>query len=273
MLNRYESTVLSGTKMDNSDRGGLVNEEQPIFILLSFILLLTIAAQIGSLAFTSSFGGKDFQSIILPSILLLSLVTIPLAGLGIWLGRQIGLGMPLFAALFRNQLGSWKKLSEDAKIAITFGLVLGGLLVLVRILTKAYLPPELPAYGHRGVIGGLLVSVGAAIGEEVWFRLGLMTILVWSLMRLFGHQELRPSIVWTVVLVTSISFGLAHLPQLLSYGAGSTVGVVGTIFGNTIVGVFYGWCYWRRSLAAAILAHFSVDVAIHVIPAIVSKVG
>ena len=247
-----------------------LNDKQPLLTSLLFILLLTIAAQLGSLAFTSSTGGKDFQSMVLPSIFALSLVTIPLAGSGIWLGRHIGLGIPLLAALSRNQPGSWKKLFEDATITIPLGLVIGGLLVLVRILTESYLPPELPAYGHRGVIGGLLVSVGAAIGEEVWFRLGLMTILVWALMRLLGHEELRPAVVWAVVLVTSIGFGFAHVPQLLSYGAGSMIGVMGTIIGNTIVGIFYGWCYWRRSLVAAILAHFSVDIAIHVFPALIS---
>lgn len=259
--------------MDNSDNVRSQTNEMPIAISLFFILLLTIAAQIGSLAFTSSTNGKDFQSIVFPSIAILSLVTIPLAGLGLWFGRQIGLGIPVLSAIYLKEPGSWKRIGEDAKIAIIFGLLLGGLLVLIRIFTESYLPPELPAYGHRGVIGGLLVSVGAAIGEEVWFRLGLVTILVWLLMRLLGHRELRPKVVWTIILVTSIGFGLAHLPQLLSYGAGSSAGVVGTILGNTIVGIFYGWCYWRRSLLAAILAHFSVDVALHVIPAIFSKVG
>ena len=262
---------MTDAKMEKSNRDILGVEEQPLFPLVLFILLLTIVAQMGSLAFTSSIGDKDFQSIVLPSMLVLTLVTLPLAGLGIWFGRQIGLGVPLLAALWRNQPGVWKKLFEDAKIAIIMGLLLGGLLVLARVLTESYLPPELPAYGHRGVLGGLLVSVGAAVGEEVWFRLGLMTILVGSLMRLLDHQELRPVVVWTIVVVTSLGFGFAHLPQLVSSGAGSAAGIIGTVFGNTIVGVFYGWCYWRRSLVAAILAHFSVDVAIHVIPAIFSR--
>jgi membrane protease YdiL (CAAX protease family) len=33
------------------------------------------------------------------------------------------------------------------------------------------------------------------------------------------------------------------------------------------VGLLYGWCYWKRSLIAAMVAHFSVDVVIHVLPA------
>ncbi len=259
--------------MDTTDTVKHQNNELPIAISLLIILLLTIAAQIGSLAYTSSTGAKDFQSILLPSISLLSLVTLPLAGLGLLLGRQVGLGIPLLTALFLKRPGSGKTLVENAKVAVILGLFLGGMLVLLRSLTESYLPPELPAYGHRGVVGGLLVSVGAAIGEEVWFRLGVMTILSWVLMRVLGHQELRSSVAWTIICVTSIGFGLAHLPQLVSYGAGSFVGVMGTIFGNTIVGIFYGWCYWRRGLVAAILAHFSVDVALHVIPAVFSKVG
>lgn len=259
--------------MDNSDNFRSQTNEMPIFIALFFILFLTVAAQIGSLAFTSSTNSKDFQSIVLPSIAMLCLVTLPLAGIGLWLGRQIGLGIPTLSALYLKEPGSWKGLFDDAKIAIVWGLLLGGLLVLVRVLTEPYLPPELPAYGHRGVVGGLLVSVGAAVGEEVWFRLGLMTILTWLLMRLLGHRDLRPGVAWTIILVTSLGFGLAHLPQLQSYGAGSSLGIAGTIFGNTVVGMLYGWCYWRRGLVAAIIAHFSVDVALHVIPAIFSKIG
>jgi hypothetical protein len=37
---------------------------------------------------------------------------------------------------------------------------------------------------------------------------------------------------------------------------------------NRFCNVIFGWLYWRRGLLAAMLAHFSTDLVIHVIPAL-----
>ena len=164
--------------------------------------------------------------------------------------------------------------NKDATICfaltVVLGFVLGGILLLIRMMSRPYLPPELPEFGYRGVIGGISVSIGAAVAEEVWFRLGLMTILIWSLSWLRGHREVHPLIAWIVIVITSIGFGMAHLPQLTSYGAGSLVAIIGTIAGNSFVGILYGWCFWRRGLIAAISAHFAVDLVLHVFPALLT---
>ncbi len=157
---------------------------------------------------------------------------------------------------------------REAKWSILPGLFLGGALVIFRILANSLLPQELPSFGHRGVLGGLLISAGAAIGEEVWFRLGLLTIILGIVNHICGHNSLRSSVAWTTIIVVAVLFGAAHLPQLSSYGAASTLAVLGTILGNSVVGILYGWCYWRLGLIAAIMAHFSVDIVIHVLPSL-----
>jgi hypothetical protein len=241
---------------------------QPLLLPLLVLWGGTIVAQLISLAFGRADEGRSFASIVLPSVLFLSAITLPLGGLGIALGRQIGLGVPLVAALLSRQPGSLQKLRRDASVGAVPGLALGGMLLLLRLISEPYLPPELPALGHRGALGGLSVSLGAAVAEEVWFRLGLMTVLVWCAARLLGHQDTRPVVAWSVIAITSLGFGMAHLPQLMSYGAGSPFAIAGTLFGNGVVGILYGWCYWRRSLVAAMIAHFSVDVVLHVLPAL-----
>jgi hypothetical protein len=245
------------------------NPPHAILLPLIVVVATTVLAQLVSLGFGRSNEEQSFDSIVLPSVLFLIAVTLPLGGLGIALGRQIGLGTPLLVALLSNQPGSIKILQRDAGLAVVLGFVLGGILLLVRMISGPYLPPELPTFGHRGVIGGLSVSFGAAVAEEVWFRLGLMTFLVWCLSLSLGHREVRPNIAWIIIGITSVGFGLAHLPQLMSYGAGSPFAIGGTIVGNSVVGILYGWCYWRRSLVAAIIAHFAVDLVLHVFPALV----
>lgn len=228
-------------KLDASDQTPKL--PQTILLPRFVVFATTVSAQLVSLAFGRSNEEQSFGSIVLPSVLFLAAVTLPLSGLGIVLGRQIGLGPRLLAALLSKGPGCAKKLRRDAGIAAVLGFFLGGVLLLVRMITGPYLPPELPTFGHRGVIGGLSVSFGAAVAEEVWFRLGLMTILIWCVSGSLGHREVRPTIAWTVIGITSVGFGLAHLPQLMSYGAGSPFAIGGTIAGNSVVGLLYGWCY------------------------------
>lgn len=243
---------------------------QPILPLAVVLFVLTVAAQLFSLAFGRVDESRSFSSMVLPSVLFLSVLTVPSVWLGLVLGRPIGLGAPLFAGLLTGERGSLTRAGRDAVLAAGLGVALGAVLLLVRYVSAPYLPPEIPAYGFRGALGGVAVAVGAAVAEEVWFRLGLMTLLIWGLMRLRGHDTIRPVVAWTIVVGTAVAFGLAHLPQLLSYGAGSPFAIGGTVLGNTAVGILYGWCYWRRSLFAAMIAHLSVDVVLHVLPALVS---
>lgn len=239
----------------------------PVF-LLAILLFATLITQLISLAFGRIDANQDFASIILPSILFLCAITVPLAWFGIKLSRQVGFGLPNIEALVQRQPGAMLRIRNDILLPVVLGVALGILLLIVRSFSLPYLPPEVPAFGHRGVVGGLAVSIGAAVAEEVWFRLGLMTILVWLGMKLTGSSEASPLSIWLIILITAIGFGAAHLPQLISYGAGSPFAIAGTVIGNTAVGILYGWSYWRRGLLAAIAAHFSTDLIIHVISAL-----
>ena len=244
---------------------GTTRVTQPVFKLLAVILLATVVTQLAHLAYNSD---HDFQSIMLPSFLYLCATVVPLGGLGIWLGRQIGLGTPLLAALLQNQPGARRSLLRDARVSMLLGLSFGAGLVLLRMATASFLPPEIPAFGHRGVWGGILVSAAAALSEEVWFRLGIMTMLLWSFARLLGYKTIPPALAWPVIVVVSVAFGMAHLPQLMSHGAGTSFAIWATILGNSLVGILYGWCYWRLSFIAAVIAHFAVDLMIHAVPAL-----
>jgi membrane protease YdiL (CAAX protease family) len=226
----------------------------------------TVVAQLASLA---AGEGQHPASVFVTSAAAVTLVTLPLAALGLWLGQPIGLGAPLLTELLRGGRGSGNQLLKDARLAIPLGLGVGAVLLILRIATAPFMPPELPALGHRGILAGLVVSVGAAVAEEVWLRLGVMSVLAWLLLRVSGRSRLEPRLAWPAIVLASVLFGLIHLPQLAAAGAATSIGVSGTIIGNTVVGTVCGWLYWRRSLIAAILAHFSVDVVLHVLSALI----
>ncbi len=74
-------------------------------------------------------------------------------------------------------------------------------------------------------------------------------------------------VAWPANVLAALVFGLMHLPQLGRIAAPTPTAIAAVLLGNGIVGVAFGWLYWRRSLVAAILAHFAADVMLHVMPA------
>ena len=234
----------------------------PLLILVS----LTLVTQLVTIAYTSD---QSFADIFLPSTVVLLIVSTPLAALGLLLGPRIGLGAPLLTALLTRRAGASREAARVAAFSAVIGLSLGLFLWLLRLVTVDWLPPDLPELGHRGAIGGILVSMSAAIGEEVWLRLGVMTILAWLLVRALGRDNLSPGIAWAAIVLSAVAFGAIHLPQLAAAGAASPVGIVATMLGNTVVGIACGWLFWRYGIVAAIMAHFAVDLVLHVIPALI----
>jgi membrane protease YdiL (CAAX protease family) len=110
----------------------------------------------------------------------------------------------------------------------------------------------------------VLASLGAGVYEEVWFRLGLMTVVVWIAMRVSGRQAPSPSTMWIGSTVAAFAFGAAHLPLAFSVAAPSASLAAFVVTANGVVGLTCGWLYWRRGLLAAMAAHTSVDLVLKV---------
>ena len=233
-----------------------------------FILfLVTLAAQLFSLAFGGKYPEQSFVEMLLPSLLFLTVLTIPSCWFGLKFGPGLGLGRSRSGGGGNVFPVSLQILLKDMAQTVPVALLLGGGFLLLRQYTEAYLPAEIPAYGHRGVLGGFAVTIGAAVGEEVWFRLGLMTFMVWCVATLTGCEQPSSASIAAIIVIASAAFAAAHLPQLISFGAGSAFAIGGTLLGNIVVGSFYGWCYWRKGLVIAIVGHFSVNLVLHIIPA------
>jgi hypothetical protein len=250
--------------------GGTARTLHTNWLPLLVLVALTLVTQLASVSYSST---QAFSDIFLPSTAALLAVTMPLAASGLWLGSKIGLGTPLLKALLNRSPDAGRQLGRDTLLAVSLGLSTGLLLWILRIVSVEFLPPNLPELGHRGAIGGLLVSISAAIGEEVWLRLGVMTTLAWLIMRTLGQPVLGPKVAWTAIVTAALGFGAIHLPQLAAAGAATTIGIAATMLGNTLVGIVCGWLFWRRGLVAAILAHFSIDVVLHVLPTLLVPIG
>jgi membrane protease YdiL (CAAX protease family) len=110
---------------------------------------------------------------------------------------------------------------------------------------------------------GALASIYGAVNEEVLLRLFLFTLFYLILTKAFkmgAHQKL----LWVANIVVALVFGLAHLPAAFQVASPSVFEVVRILFLNGIAGLVFGWLYWSRGLWAAMCAHFTADLMIHV---------
>ncbi|MFC8689448.1 type II CAAX prenyl endopeptidase Rce1 family protein [Brevibacillus porteri] len=108
---------------------------------------------------------------------------------------------------------------------------------------------------------GLLSSFYGGVCEEVLMRLGVMTVVVFLAQKL-GWMGIS---YWLGICVAAIVFAVSHLPtNYMTYGKGKVV-TVWTLLLNGILGILFGFLYWRYGLEAAIISHFSADIVLHVI--------
>lgn len=125
--------------------------------------------------------------------------------------------------------------------AALYALTLGALLTLIvdRLL-------------GLGLTGASLVNaLGAGVHEELVFRLGLLSLLVWAL------GESRAGLVIAIV-VSSIVFSLAH--HVGAYGEPFTMHA---FVYRSFAGAVFALIFWYRSLAHVIYAHVFYDVLVY----------
>lgn len=197
------------------------------------------------------------------------------AGLGLWLGPKVGLGAPDLQSVLHRDPGAGRRVLSAPPLAAGLGVALG----VVLLALNAGLTPLLPEAVQRSFEAstvpspweGFLASISAGVNEEVVFRLGMMTLLVFLGAKLL-RQGGQPStaVVWTAIVPVALLFGAIHLPQAAAIGGGLTASLVAfVLLDNGLGGVAFGWLYWKRGLVAAVTAHFAADIVLHVIaPAI-----
>jgi Type II CAAX prenyl endopeptidase Rce1-like len=189
-------------------------------------------------------------------------------GLGLWLGGAIGLGTPRLRAWLEGDRAALRQMLRPLPLALGLGVVVGAVVLGISLafkgldlLPKPPQPLQLPPAWE-----GFLASIGAGIREEVWLRLGLMTLLVWCGTRMTRRPQPGPVTVWTGNVLAALIFGAIHLPQGAAFYGGLTPGLVAfALLANGLGGVVFGWLYWRHGLLAAMAAHFSTDVVLKVI--------
>jgi hypothetical protein len=189
---------------------------------------------------------------------------------GLWAAQEIGLGVPIVDALLSGQRVAQRNLTRLVP-AVALGLAVG---LVITVLDRKVFPPLAAGLGNvipePAAWKGLLASFYGAIDEELLLRLGFLSLIALVLRRvarLFGAtgDVLLPSMFWAANILAALVFGLGHLPATAAIAPLTPVIVARALILNGIAGIVCGWLYWQSGLEAAMFAHFTADLVLHVV--------
>ncbi len=200
-------------------------------------------------------------SLIQPTVLLALAVFV-----GVLLSPKVNLPAPAFEALARST-----SFIAALKPQIIPGVIAGLIAAVVIVLSWAFLRPFMPVeFVTRAEAFNRLVPLPTrllygGITEEILLRWGLLTLLVWAAWRIFQRRRRQPGAVCFMgaILISSIVFGVGHLPVAVAIGGQLTWPVVVYVITvNSVFGLMAGYLYWRKGLEAAIIAHMMAHVGL-----------
>ena len=90
-----------------------------------------------------------------------------------------------------------------------------------------------------------------------------MTLLVWAAWRLLQRREgePKPAYVAGAILVSSLTFGVGHLPVAYLILPEVTFALsLYVVVANSVFGLLAGYLYWKRGLESAMLAHMLAHI-------------
>jgi membrane protease YdiL (CAAX protease family) len=248
--------------------------------LFGLLMLAGVLASLATVPYAMSLSGGSAEIpvwvFIAGTVIQGIILTAIAAGLGLWLGAKVGLGAWDIRSLLAGENGAGRRIVRSLPLALLLGVVGAVVVQLIGWGFMTVSPGSVPGMEDVEMWAaweGFLVAAGAGISEEIWLRLGAMGILAWLLARaakLVGggepDGEAPAWAVWASMAGAALLFGAAHLPLATSLGDGLTFAYAANVISmNALLGLVFGWLYWKRGLIAAMAAHFSTNIVLKVV--------
>jgi membrane protease YdiL (CAAX protease family) len=185
---------------------------------------------------------------------------------GVALADKVGLSSPA-AEAGAGRGNVWAALKPQVVPGVIGGVV-GGIAILATwLLWIPFLPAVFVtrAEALNKSLPFLTRVLYGGIVEELLLRWGLMTFLIWLAWRLLQRGKGKPRALWFVsaIIVSSVVFGIGHLPLVRALAFNYNLAIMGYIVvANSLFGLIAGYLYWKRGLEAAIIAHMLTHVVI-----------
>jgi membrane protease YdiL (CAAX protease family) len=97
-----------------------------------------------------------------------------------------------------------------------------------------------------------------------------MSFFVWLGRFISRTVDGKPTagVFWIANILAAVLFGLGHLPALTTLVPITPLVIAREVVLNGLLGIVFGWLYWKRGLEAAMISHFSADIVLHVLLAL-----
>jgi membrane protease YdiL (CAAX protease family) len=186
---------------------------------------------------------------------------------GLRTSSAVGLRLPLLDALLSGQ-PLLPVLKTGLVPALIAGLVSGA---AIAALEQFYFQPRLPEAFHKAkermaVWKRVLACFYGGIYEELLLRLFVMSGLIWAISRIFSQSGggITLGVFWAANILASLLFGIGHLPATARIAPLNPLIISRALILNGLAGLLFGVLFFNNGLEFAVLAHFVVDVLIHV---------
>jgi hypothetical protein len=177
-------------------------------------------------------------------------------GAGVALGERVGLRSWVTARL-RGDLPPVMNVSGLA-LAALLGFGTGAVGVALDRVFASW--TGLPSVASLPDMSTALMAISyGGITEELMLRYGLMTFLVWVGAQVWTTRP--PELYLGVVFLSAILFGAGHLPAMAALTPLTPIVVLRTVGLNALLGLAFGWLFWRRGLEHAMVAHVATHLA------------
>jgi len=184
-------------------------------------------------------------------------IVLVVGSLAIWVGLGLGKPLGLGAPLLRRWLAGDTSAPRQIRSTLPLTLGIAALAFFAQLIIGsigsglAYARAEVSFPLWIGVSGGL----GAGLTEEILYRLGILTLLLWLGAKIFRQTKAGPALFWPVNIITALLFGSLHIPAALALGLNPVTEALAT----SAAGLLFGWLYWRLGLFQGMLAHICLD--------------
>lgn len=197
---------------------------------------------------------------------------------GLLAANRVGLGLPILETKLQGE-----SVGEKVKAILLPSILLGviGSVLVIVLDSLFFMPMLMTELGDKAASlnqealqpaawKGLLASFYGGINEEILLRLGLMSILVWVGRFVSKTEEGKPTllVLWSANILAAILFGLGHLPATAALFPITPLVILRAITLNGLIGIAFGYLYFKRGLEAAMISHFTADIVLHVLLAL-----
>lgn len=137
--------------------------------------------------------------------------------------------------------------------------ILGGIIATICIFLLNKLVLKIPyesitVVENSSIIAKLLSAFYSGFNEEILFRLFLVSLILFLLLKIVKKKSNRTLLIWISIISVSI------LPVLITFITGDNLTIYRLFIYNTVSGIIFGWLFIRKSFFAAALAHILLEL-------------